>query len=81
MRIFALAVLAAVAIPAMAADKGKAPGADKDKLICKREIPIGSLIATRKICLTHAQWEQRIEDGNRETRKMMEDGTTRQRSN
>ena len=82
MRIAALVLAAAIAFPAFAAPaKSDQAGADKDKLICKREIPIGSLIATRKVCLTQAQWTQRIEDGNRETRKMMEDGTTRQTSN
>ncbi len=80
MRIAAILLAAAIVSPALAAEKTK-PGEDKDKLICKREIPIGSLIASRKVCLTQAQWTQRIEDGNRETRKMMEDGTTRQTSN
>lgn len=83
MRATALILAIAIASPAMAAksDTGQKVGADKDRLICKREVPIGSLIATRKVCLTQAQWTQRIEDGNRETRKMMEDNTTRQRSN
>lgn len=81
MRIAAILLSAAIITPAVAADNKAKPGADKDKLICKREIPIGSLIASRKVCLTQAQWTQRIEDGNREARKMMEDGTTRQTSN
>lgn len=80
MRIAAILLAAAIAAPAFAANTAKTD-ADKDKLICKREIPIGSLIASRKVCLTKAQWDRRIEDGNRETRKMMEDGTTRQMSN
>lgn len=83
MRFAAIVLAAAIAFPAIAAETPTMVrvGGDKDKLICKREIPIGSLIATRKVCLTRTQWEQRIEDGNRETRKMMEDGTTKQRSN
>ena len=82
MRTLALLLAAIVFLPANSAlaDSAKA-GADKEKLVCKREVPIGSLIATRKICLTKAQWTQRIEDGNREARKMVEDGTTRQTSN
>jgi hypothetical protein len=82
MRTLAVILAAVVMLPASAAvaDNAKV-GNDKDKLICKREVPVGSLIASRKVCLTQAQWTQRIEDGNRETRKMMEDGTTRQRSN
>jgi hypothetical protein len=45
----------------------------KEKLICRREVPIGSLIATRKICLTKAQWTRREQDGNEQARKMMLD--------
>ena len=45
----------------------------KEKLICKREVPIGSLIPTRKICLTQSQWDQRGRDGNEQARKMMYD--------
>lgn len=83
MRIVMVLLAFAVSSPALAGNDAKAgqPGADKDKLICKREVPIGSLIPTRKVCLTKAQWTQRIEDGNREARKMVEDGTTRQMSN
>jgi hypothetical protein len=74
----------AASAPALAAASKPAPeqpGADKDKLICRREVPIGSLIATRKICLTKAQWTRREEDGNREARKVVEDGASRQVSN
>ena len=45
----------------------------KEKLICKREVPIGSLIPTRKICLTKSQWDRRGQDGNDAARKMMMD--------
>jgi predicted secreted protein len=79
MRILAILLAVGVAAPALA-DQPK-PAADKDKLICKREVPIGSLIASRKMCLTKAQWTQREEDGNRETRRLMEENTTRQTSN
>lgn len=41
----------------------------KDALVCKRETPIGSLIASRKVCLTKAQWEARTRDGNEEARR------------
>ena len=44
---------------------------DKDKLICRREAPIGSLIASRKTCLTKAQWEARARDGNEEARNQV----------
>lgn len=40
----------------------------KERLICKRETPIGSLIARRKVCLTKTEWDKRIADGNEEAR-------------
>ena len=76
--VFALLACACVAAAAYAADPKPAtqqPGADKEKLICRREVPIGSLIASRKMCLTKAQWEARARDGNEEARKMVYDNT------
>ena len=49
----------------------------KEKLVCKRETPIGSLIPSRKICLTRSEWVQRIEDGNNEARRMAYDNMGR----
>ncbi|GAO38250.1 hypothetical protein SCH01S_10_00600 [Sphingomonas changbaiensis NBRC 104936] len=57
-----------------AADPNAATGAQpepKEKLICRREVPIGSLIASRKICLTKSQWDKRATDGNEAARKMV----------
>ena len=45
----------------------------KEKLICKREVPVGSLIATRKMCLTKTQWRERADVGNEVARRMMMD--------
>jgi predicted secreted protein len=62
-----------LAAPAMAAPAVSADGAkEKDKLICRREVPIGSLIASRKVCLTQTQWTQREVDGNTEARRVVE---------
>jgi hypothetical protein len=49
----------------------------KEAMICRREVPIGSLIASRKICLTKDQWQRRIADGNEEARKMVYDNMSR----
>jgi len=57
-------------------EAGKAGGSD-DPVVCKRETPIGSLIATRKICLTKSQWVERATRGNEEARKQMEDNMAR----
>jgi hypothetical protein len=69
-------LLKIAASPALAADgkpqAGKAGGSD-DPVVCRREVPIGSLIATRKICLTKSQWEERATRGNEEARKQMEE--------
>jgi hypothetical protein len=64
-----------LAMPVAAQKTPAAPaqvGADKDKLICKREVPVGSLIASRKTCMTKAQWEAQARDGNDEARRMVE---------
>ena len=77
MRIAVFILALAVAAPALAAAEqstAQQPGADKDKLICRREVPIGSLIATRKVCLTKQQWQKRADDGNAMARALVEDG-------
>ena len=43
----------------------------KERMICRRETPIGSLIASRKICMTKSQWESRARDGNEASRKLV----------
>jgi hypothetical protein len=83
MRFTAILFAIAIATPAIAADATKPaePAADKDKMVCKREVPVGSLIASRKTCLTKAQWAQREKDGNEEARKMVYDNAGRPTSN
>jgi len=77
MRIIVAALLAAVAGGAVyAAEQPNMPkdSQGKDPLICKREVPIGSLIATRKMCLTKKEWQKRADDGNATARALVEDG-------
>lgn len=70
----ALILLALSGSALAAADEQVAkPGADKDKVICRREVPVGSLIASRKMCLTKAQWQKRSEEGNALARGLVED--------
>ena len=76
-----LVAFASIAAAAYAADPKPAtaqPGADKDKLICRREVPIGSLIASRKICLTKSEWDRRETDGNDIARKFVYDNASKQ---
>jgi hypothetical protein len=82
MRIALFILAVALSTPALAADPSKAPtaeqpAANKDKLICRREVPIGSLIASRKVCLTKAQWAAREADGNEAARKLVYDNMGR----
>ena len=72
--LLALTMIMALAGPA-AADTPKpaqAAAGDKEKLICRREVPIGSLIATRKRCMTKSQWEATAATGNEEARRAIE---------
>lgn len=53
------------------------PQPAKERLICTRETPIGSLIARRKVCLTKSEWEKRRADGNEEARRQLMDNMGR----
>lgn len=72
LRISLLILALTMSAQALSADKPAQPAAGEDKLICKREVPIGSLIASRKRCMTKAQWERMAEDQQYETEKMVE---------
>ena len=76
MRIAMTLLLVALSAPAIAADS-KADKKDDNRVICRREVPIGALIASRKVCLTKSQWEERATRGNEEVRKQMEDNAAR----
>jgi hypothetical protein len=79
-----LAVTISAPLFAQAAE-GTTPGApapeDENKLICKREVPVGSLIASRKVCLTKRQWAERERVGNDVARQMIQDNQGRPTSN
>lgn len=83
MRLAACLLALALTSPSFAAEtpRADAPGAGKEKMICKREVPVGSLIASRKMCLTKAQWDQRERDGNEDARKMVYESMGRQQGN
>ncbi len=75
MRILAIVLAVSLAGPLLAADPSPDPAnPHKDQLVCKREVPIGSLIASRKMCLTKEQWRKRADDGNATARNLVEDG-------
>lgn len=67
-----------IGVPVIAAEPPAAQSNDaRDKVVCRREVPVGSLIATRKRCLTKSQWEQEARDGNETARRLMEDNVGR----
>lgn len=76
MRVAVMLVAAMLAAPVLAADPVRSDAVEpaKDRLVCKREVPVGSLIASRKMCLTKEQWRKRSEDGNAMARSLVEDG-------
>ena len=43
----------------------------KPALVCRREAETGSIIKTRKMCLTRAEWARRSDDAQCETRRML----------
>ena len=67
-----LLVAAAIAlVPAVAAAQDKKPDKkDPNRIICEKQEVIGSRLATKKICLTAAQWEER----KREDREAIDKG-------
>lgn len=86
MRLTAFAFALAATIPAIAYAAGDpAPAKSEkpagEKMICKRETPIGSLIASRKTCMTAKEWQARAMNGNDEARKMVYDNQGRPSGN
>ena len=57
----AIVIFAALAlVPAIAAaEEKKADKNDPNRIICEKQEVIGSRVATKKVCLTAAQWEER----------------------
>ncbi len=53
-----------------------APGAtpEAEKLICKKQVPIGSLIATRRVCATKAMWDRNAKNAQDQTQMFTQPG-------
>jgi hypothetical protein len=49
------------AAPVIAADDAAAPSNKRDpnKMVCENEEVIGSRLATKRVCMTRAQWAER----------------------
>lgn len=75
-RLICVALLAAPASPALAQEqKAKitmeaAPAVSKEKMICRREVPIGSNIPGKKVCVAKSQLDAQTEAARQTTREM-----------
>lgn len=72
-----VSALAACATPVTAKPEAGTAGGSGNPVICKREVPIGSLIASRKICMNKSEWDARATRGNEEARRQMDENAAR----
>jgi hypothetical protein len=74
----AIVIFAALAlVPAIAAAEEKqAPAKDPNRIICEKQEVVGSRLATKKICMTAAEWAER----KREDREAVEKGQRQARA-
>lgn len=57
-----IAALGVIPAPAAAADKN-AVSKDPNRMICEKQAVSGSRLATRRVCMTAAEWEiRKLED-------------------
>ena len=53
---------ALIAAPVAAADSAQAGAYDPNERVCEKIITTGSRLASKTVCMTRAQWEQRKRD-------------------
>lgn len=71
-----IAVVAALAfLPAAAWAKDDKPAKDPNRVICEKQEVVGSRLATKRVCMTAAEWEIR----RREDREAVEKAQTNRR--
>ena len=63
-----LVTIAIGAIPAMAAAEDKPAQKDPNRVICEKQGIVGTRLATKRVCMTAAEWEIR----RREDREALE---------
>lgn len=72
----AIAVVAALAlVPAAASAEENKPAKDPNRIICEKQEVVGSRLATKRVCMTAAEWEIR----RREDREAVEKAQTNRR--
>lgn len=63
---------AAQPLPSPASQTAASTSIDnKPALVCRREAETGSIIKTRKMCMTKAEWARRSDDAQCETRRIL----------
>jgi predicted secreted protein len=65
---------ASAAVPAPAKPAAPAGRADPNQIICRREQVTGSLVQTRKICLTRADWAARSRNAREASEQAQQQG-------
>jgi hypothetical protein len=75
--LLAAAAIALIAGPVLAAETW-ADGAGEEKLICKKELEIGSLVRKKKTCLTAKQWTMLREQSQSLLNRAQIEGTSKQ---
>jgi hypothetical protein len=68
MRVAIGLITALVVIPAAGAAQDSKPAKDPNRIICERQGVVGSRLATKRVCMTAAEWEIR----RREDREALE---------
>lgn len=71
------ALLLALAAPTGNPANNVSPRTSEDRIICQRETPTGSLITTREVCLTKAEWDALEGDYIAGVRRMTDDSLGR----
>lgn len=77
LRIIGMGIAAAVVASAAAGKEPDKVDANGEKLICRRDAEIGSLIPRKKRCYTRAEWDQIAQASRANATRLIQDGTTR----
>ena len=74
-------LLLALSAPSGNPANNVSPSASENRVICLRETPTGSLITTRQLCMTKAEWNALEEDYKTGGRQMVADRLDRRARN
>jgi hypothetical protein len=72
------AILLALAPAPQAATPPQAP---REKLVCRKQDTTGSRLASQKICMTKAQWEERTRTDERTINNLLKVACSEERGN